>query len=133
LALVHVVEADDGRTLKPGEWLVTRAGALRRWDGFIARGEGAAEAARLEADNRFTEIDAALPARRQAAARAEAKQHATQEELSALQRSLVGSERAANEAAEAERQALRVLDQAEAARERRAARREELMAAEADL
>ena len=33
-------EADDGRTLAPGEWLVTKAGALRRWDGFVARGEG---------------------------------------------------------------------------------------------
>ncbi len=133
LALVHVVETDDGRALKPGEWLVTRPGALRRWDGFVARGEGAAEAARLEAENRFAELDAALPARREAAARAEAAQRAAQDELSELQRSLVGLERAANDAAEAERQALRALDQAEAARERLAARREELAAAETDL
>ena len=49
LALVHCVETDDGRALAPGEWLVTRTGQLRRWDGFIARGEGAAEAAQLEA------------------------------------------------------------------------------------
>lgn len=61
LALVHCVEADDGRTLAPGEWLVTRAGHLRRWDGFVARGEGAAEAAQLEAANRFAELEAALP------------------------------------------------------------------------
>jgi len=133
LALVHVADADDGRALKPGEWLVTRAGALRRWDGFVARGEGAAEAARLEAENRFAELDAALPALREAAAQAEVAQHAAQEELSDLQHSLVGTERAANLAAEAERQALRALDQAEAARERLAVRREELAAAEADL
>ena len=60
LALVHVADTDDGRTLGPGEWLVTRDGALRRWDGFVARGEGAAEAARLEAENRFAELDAQL-------------------------------------------------------------------------
>jgi chromosome segregation protein len=133
LALVHVAEVDDGRALRPGEWLVTRAGALRRWDGFVARGEGAAEAARLEAENRFAELDAALPAKREAAARAETAQRAAQEELTELQRSLVGTERAANGAAEAERQALRALDQAEALRERLATRREELAAAEADL
>ena len=62
LALVHVAEADDGRVLGPGEWLVTKAGLLRRWDGFVARGEGAAEAARLEADNRFEELAQQLPA-----------------------------------------------------------------------
>src|SRR5207342_3652133 len=74
LALVHVADADDGRALKPGEWLVTLGGRLRRWDGFVARGEGAAEAARLEAENRFAELDAALPSRREAATRAEEAQ-----------------------------------------------------------
>src|SRR5690554_4550604 len=133
LALVHATDADDGRHLGPGEWLVTRAGALRRWDGFVARGEGAAEAARLEAENRFVELDAALPPKREAATQAEAAQRQAQEELVELQRSLVALERAANEAAEAERQALRALDQAEAARERLAARREELARAEADF
>jgi chromosome segregation protein len=133
LALVHVAEADDGRALRPGEWLVTQAGALRRWDGFVARGEGAAEAARLEAENRFAEIDAALPARREAADRAQAAHLAAQDELSALQRALVATEREAQQAAEVERQALRALAQAEAARERHSARAEELAAAEAGL
>jgi chromosome segregation protein len=45
----------------PGEWLVTRAGYLRRWDGFVARGEGAAEAATLEAENRLVELAARCP------------------------------------------------------------------------
>jgi chromosome segregation protein len=133
LALVHVAEADDGRRLGPGEWLVTLDGRLRRWDGFIARGEGAAEAARLEAENRFAELDAALPAKREAAAHAEHAQRVAQEALSELQRELVAAERAAQQANEAERQALRALDQAEAARERLVARSEELAAAEAAL
>ncbi|PKP86928.1 MAG: chromosome segregation protein, partial [Alphaproteobacteria bacterium HGW-Alphaproteobacteria-15] len=128
LALVHCADADDGRTLAPGEWLVTRAGHLRRWDGFIARGEGAAEAAQLEAANRFAELDAALPPLRAAAAAAEAEDKAVREELGALQAALVAQERGIAGAIEAERQALRRLDQAEAAKERIAARLAELAA-----
>ncbi|MEO6040426.1 MAG: chromosome segregation protein, partial [Croceibacterium sp.] len=133
LALVHVVDADDGRALGPGEWLVTRDGRLRRWDGFVAHGEGAAEAARLEADNRFAALDAELPGKRQAAQAAEAAQAAAQAELADLQRALVADEREVTLAGEAERQALRALDQAEAERDRRAARAEELAAALAAL
>ncbi len=133
LALVHVAEADDGRALAAGEWLVTRDGRLRRWDGFVARGEGAAEAARLEAENRFAELEAELPARRATAADAEAVQSAVQAELAAQQVAMVVAERAVAEASEAERQALRALDQAEDARSRQAARRADLAAAAGDL
>jgi len=133
LALVHFAEDDDGRALKPGEWLVTRDGRLRRWDGFVARGEGAAEAARLEAENRFAELEALLPSRREAVAAAEAALNQAQEQLAALQRTLIALERETQHAVEAERQSLRALDQAEAARERFAARREELVASEAAL
>jgi len=133
LALVHVANSDDGRTLAPGEWLVTTAGALRRWDGFVARGEGAAEAAQLEAENRFADLAARLPLLREAAAQAEAAQAAAQEELTDLLRGLVAAERAVGEAAERERQALRALDQAEAARDRMAAQLAQLAASAADL
>ena len=133
LALVHVADTDDGRALEPGEWLVTKGGLLRRWDGFLARGEGASEAARLEAENRFAELEAELPALRSAAAQAEAAQTAAQEAHSTLQRELVGLERSVTEASEAERAALRALDQAEAARERLANRLSELDSAKADL
>ncbi len=133
LALVHVTEMDDGRTLGPGEWLVTRDGLLRRWDGFVARGEGAAEAARLEADNRLADLEARLPALREAAAAAQATHEALSAEAGELQRTLVAEERRVNEAAEAERQALRALDQAEAQRERLAQRLAELDEAEGRL
>ncbi len=130
LALVHVADVDDDRDLAPGEWLVTREGALRRWDGFVARSlgdsGGAAEAARLEAENRFRDLDAQLPPLREAVASAEAAQAAAAEELGQLQRDLVGAERAVAEAADAERAALRALDQAEAARERTVGRLAEL-------
>ncbi|NMW31854.1 AAA family ATPase [Altererythrobacter sp. RZ02] len=133
LALVHVVEHDDSRELRPGEWLVTVAGHLRRWDGFVARGEGAAEAARLEAENRLAKLESTLPALQYAASEAEGLQTSTQTALSGLQRDLVGAERGVSEAAEEERRSLRALDQAEAARERVAARLEELAAAQSDL
>jgi chromosome segregation protein len=133
LALVHVATDDDGRTLQPGEWLVTRSGALRRWDGFVARGEGAAEAARLEADNRLAELETLLPPKRAVLEEAEAAQNRAQEDLAALQRELVADERTLQAAAESERGALRALDQAEAARERHATRLAELAAAAGDL
>ncbi|MDC8754594.1 AAA family ATPase [Erythrobacter sp. sf7] len=133
LALVHCVDTDDSRELSPGEWLVTRTGHLRRWDGFIARGEGAAEAAQLEAANRFAELDAALPPLREAVSAAEAEDKRVREELSALQTGLIAQERAIAGAIEAERQALRRLDQAEAAKERLAARLAELAASAGDL
>jgi chromosome segregation protein len=133
LALVHVADSDDGRALAPGHWLVTRDGALRRWDGFVARGEGAAEAARLEAENRFDELDAELPARREALASAQERHEAVQTELSALQVSLVALEREIVNAAEEERAALRALDMAEAARERLANRRGEIERALGDV
>ena len=133
LALVHFAESDDGRDLQPGEWLVTRGGHLRRWDGFIARGEGAAQAARLEAANRLEELEKQLPALRSAAETAEASERTIRDELTALQTSLVARERELSEAANEERQALRALDQAEAVRERQALRSKELSEAKAGL
>ncbi len=133
LALVHVAPEDDDRALAPGEWLVTTGGLLRRWDGFIARGEGAAEAARLEAENRFVALGEQLPRLRAAVAGAEAAQTAAATDLAQLQATLIAAERAVAAAADAERAALRALDQAEAAKARLAARRAELDRSAADL
>ena len=133
LALVHVADEDDGRALGPGEWLVTRAGRIRRWDGFVSQGEGAAEAARLEAENRLAALEAELPGKRAAAEQAEASANAVQAELSELQLAVIASERAVAAASEAERAALRAVDQAEAAKARLEARRAELAEAAGDL
>ncbi len=133
LALVHVAETDDGCTLAPGEWLVTKSGHLRRWDGFVARGEGGAEAARLEAENRLAALEAELPALRATAEAASARADAVQAELSTLQTELVGLERGIGTASEAERTALRACDQAEAAKARLEARRAELARSAEDL
>ena len=128
LALVHCVEVDDDRALTPGEWLVTRAGALRRWDGFVARGEGAAEAARLEAENRFAALAEQIPALTAAVTAAEAESARVAIDLAATQQAAIAAERAVAQASEAERHALRALDAAEDARSRLAARRADLSA-----
>ncbi|MFM5922716.1 MAG: chromosome segregation protein SMC [Novosphingobium sp.] len=133
LALVHVAEVDDGRTLGPGEWLVTKGGRIRRWDGFVSKGEGAAEAARLEAENRLSALEAELPALRGAVEAAETRANEITAELSTLQLGVIASERALAQAAEAERAALRAVDQAEAARARIETRRAELAASASDL
>ena len=133
LALVHVAPEDDGRALAPGEWLVTLGGVLRRWDGFIARGEGGAEAARLEAENRLAELEERLPPLRAAVTSAQAQQTEAQAALSALQSEIVAAERTVAEAANTDRAALRRVDQAEAARERHAARSTEVATGLEDL
>jgi len=133
LALVHCASEDDGRTLAPGEWLVTLDGRIRRWDGFIARGEGSAEAARLEAANRLAELDAQLPALRADVAKATAQETTAREELSALQTALIAKERALAGAIEVERTALRRLDQVEAQSERNAARLKEIAASAEEI
>ena len=133
LALVHVADSDDDRRLAPGEWLVTHAGRLRRWDGFIARGDGAVEAARLEADNRFIALAAQLSPLADAASATEAAHTAAQTELASVQLAVIAGERALAAAADNERTALRALDQAEAAGLRLETRRAELVAAGADL
>jgi len=133
LALVRVADSDDGQPLSPGEWLVTKAGHLRRWDGFVARGEGAAEAAALEAENRLADLQALLPDRRAAVTKAEAEQETVRTSLARVQAELSQVERTLSAAADAERMALRALDAAEAARARLEQRKAELSRAQADL
>ncbi len=62
LAQIGVVDEDDGSIdLAVGQRLVTRDGRLRRWDGYVAEGSGAAAAERLIRVNRLAEIQIALP------------------------------------------------------------------------
>jgi len=63
---------DTGQPLAVGQRLVTREGALRRWDGLVATGGGAASAERLERVNRLKTLTAARPAAAAALAGADA-------------------------------------------------------------
>ena len=90
LAQIGLVEAGDGdrlqAQLKPGQRLVTREGALWRWDGFVAKADAPSPAAqRLAGRNRLTEVTAELEAVRQAATLAEGDAQAAAEELTVRQ------------------------------------------------
>ncbi|MER9235187.1 chromosome segregation protein SMC [Mesorhizobium sp. M0622] len=98
LAQIGIVEAADGRRLQtllaPGQRLVSREGALWRWDGFTASADAPTAAAqRLAQKNRLAELDAeAVHATRilreaeQALAQAEqALAHASEAERNARQ------------------------------------------------
>ena len=118
LAQIVVVENDDGTTLAVGQRLVTRGGKLRRWDGFVSEGTGAADAERLVRRNRLTEIDAALPVARTVAEVAGADVETCRATLDNAARAL-SSARASRDASDAAlRVTLRDVDRAAAAVER---------------
>ncbi|MEK6540726.1 MAG: chromosome segregation protein SMC [Pseudomonadota bacterium] len=58
LAQIGVADSDDGQPLAVGQRLVTRGGQMRRWDGFVASGDGAAAAERLARANRRAALGA---------------------------------------------------------------------------
>ncbi|MFS0737273.1 AAA family ATPase [Sphingomonas sp. 1P06PA] len=123
LAQIGVVDADDGRIpLAVGQRLVTRAGSMRRWDGFVARDPGAAAAERLIRANRLAELQAALPAA-QAGVDSESARHDAAAAAAAASRAAIeASRRDAANAEAALRQARRDEDQAAVAIEALAAR-----------
>src|SRR5204862_7529649 len=61
LKQVAVADEDTGQALAVGQRLVTRDGRLRRWDGFVAAGVGAAAAERLLRTNRLLQLVDELP------------------------------------------------------------------------
>src|SRR5438309_1506164 len=66
LAQIAVGAEDAGTQRAVGQRFVTLDGRLRRWDGFVATGVGAAAAERLIRVNRLADIEAALPPARAA-------------------------------------------------------------------
>ncbi|WP_341202808.1 AAA family ATPase [uncultured Sphingomonas sp.] len=135
LAQVFVAESDTGGPLAVGQRLVTLAGVLRRWDGFVAKSGGAAAAERLERMNRLRAIEAARPAAVRAveaadgelaridAAIAEARAGAV-----AARRLLESAETRARDAARAEDRAAAAIERIEAQRADLAARRQRIVA-----
>ncbi|ONF95650.1 chromosome segregation protein SMC [Sphingomonas jeddahensis] len=126
LAHVIVVDADDSRPLAPGERLVTRAGFLRRWDGFVARQSGAAAAERLERRNRLAAIDAQLP-------RATAAVGAAEQDLAAEESRIVAARSAARAARDQLTHADAAARDARTRQDRAAAQIERLAGLRADL
>lgn len=124
LAQVAVADSDDGQPLAMGQRLVTRAGQMRRWDGYVALEGGAAAAERLIRLNRFDALTAARPdAQAQVDAATLARADAQGREQAAAQ-ALAQGRSAFTEAEQRLRTAIRAADEATTALERLAGRRE---------
>src|SRR5690349_14174777 len=133
LKQVAVADDDTGQPLAVGQRLVTRDGRLRRWDGFVAVGAGAAAAERLLRANRLAEIADQLPGLQGAVETAVATRD---QSLAAMERCRSEAEQARQAALSAERdsrEATRAIDAANAALERQEAQRAGLAERLADL
>ncbi len=138
LAQVGIVEAADGprlqKDLKTGQRLVTRDGALWRWDGLTASADApTASALRLAQKNRLAELETEA---RDATVTLRAAE-AAQNEAEAAARAAVDAERGARDAWRASQKALldarEELTKAEAAAGQLASRRAGLEASRARL
>ncbi len=144
LAMVVVVESDDGRALAIGERLVTLDGRLRRWDGFAAEEDGATAAEQLVRANRLAALEALTPQAETVVATKDMALADLNASISSAQ-SVLRDAQSAAQSAEAElRQALRDADRAEDALTRRhnasialadriASAQSEIQAASADM
>jgi chromosome segregation protein len=133
LRQVAVVDDDTGQPLAVGQRLVTRDGRLRRWDGFVAVGSGAAAAERLLRANRLAQLADELPRLEQAVAVATGERERA---LAAMEQCRKAAEEARAVALGAERdsrEAARATDAAAAALERIEAQRAGLTQRQADL
>ena len=128
LAQVFVADADDGVALAVGQRLVTMAGVLRRWDGYVAKSGGAAAAERLERINRLRAIEGLRPAAVDAVAAADGELARIAATIAAARTAAVTARRALESAESATREAARAEDRAAAAIERSEAQRVDLAA-----
>ncbi len=126
LAQIMVVDEDGGQELAVGQRLVTRQGRLRRWDGLVSEGAGAAAAEVLRHRNRLAAIEAELPASRAAAEEAAEALVAARQEAQQAADALKTARRAREAAESALRDALRAEDTAVAQAERLSVRHAEL-------
>ncbi|GAA4713503.1 chromosome segregation SMC family protein [Sphingomonas lutea] len=133
LKQVAVVDSDVGQALAVGQRLVTRDGALRRWDGFVALESGAAAAERLLRANRLAALAKQLPALGKAVADAQAARDSAMQSMEDSRQAAEQARHAALAAERDAREASRDGDSAAAAIERLEAQRANLMQRQADL
>lgn len=115
LSQIFVADSDANQSLAIGQRLVTKSGALRRWDGFVARDDGNASAERLVRANRLTELSGLLGPAETKVAAGETALHSQQEAIATAEQQLADARTARREAEDLLRQALREADQAEEA------------------
>ncbi len=118
LAQVAVVDADDGQSLNVGQRLVTTDGVMRRWDGFVARGDGATATERLQRQNRLDALAAQRPQVELGVQELRDRRDAAAAKAAELTEATVAARKALAQADETRRTALRAADQAQAALDR---------------
>ncbi|HZC38753.1 MAG TPA: chromosome segregation protein, partial [Sphingomicrobium sp.] len=133
LKQVAVVDKDTGQPLAIGQRLVTRDGRLRRWDGFVAEGSGAAAAERLLRANRLAALATELPGLEKAVENARAERDDALAQMEQCRAAAEESRHAALAAERDARDATRAGDSAVAALERIEAQRSALIERQADL
>jgi chromosome segregation protein len=126
LAQVLVADADTGQPLAVGQRLVTLAGVLRRWDGYVAKSGGAAAAERLERVNRLHAIEKARPAALRAVESADAELARIDETIAEARRAAADCRRVLDHAENAGREAGRAEDRAAGQLERLESQRADL-------
>ncbi len=105
-------KATRGQPLAVGQRLVTLAGTLRRWDGYVARSGGAAAAERLERVNRLHAIEKARPAAVRAVDTADAELARVDETIAEARRAAADCRRLLDHADSTGRDAARAEDRA---------------------
>jgi chromosome segregation protein len=133
LRQVAVVARDDGQELSVGQRLVTREGRMRRWDGFVATGAGAAAAERLLRANRLSELAQQLPKLAQAVEDAATERDGALAQMGECRETADQARHAALAAERDARDAARAIDAAAAALERIEAQRSGLAQRQNDL
>ena len=133
LKQVAVADEDVGQPLAVGQRLVTRDGRLRRWDGFVATGSGAAAAERLLRANRLAQLVDELPGLEGAVQGATSQRDKALAAMDACRKAAEEARTTALVAERDAREAGRAIDVATAALERIEAQRSSLVQRQADL
>jgi chromosome segregation protein len=118
LAQVAVADSDDGQPLAVGQRFVTTDGVMRRWDGFVARGDGATATERLQRQNRLDALAAQRPQVELGVQELRDRRDAAAAKAAALTEAAAAARKALAQADETRRTALRAADQAQAALDR---------------
>ncbi len=118
LAQVAVADSDDGQPLAVGQRLVTTDGVMRRWDGFVTRGDGATATERLQRQNRLEELSAQRPQVELGVQELKDRRDGAAARASELAEAAAAARKGLAHADEARRAALRAADQAQAALDR---------------
>jgi len=126
LSQIFLVEADSGQPLRVGQRLVTREGRLRRWDGYVGEGGGAAAAERMERRNRLAKLEAERPAAESAVAAATAARVTIDERIARARGAAASARTLLAQAEAAHREAQRAEDRAQAQIERLSGQRADL-------